>query len=312
MNVTNVSSEYLFLGDVAYGVAPGATIAVPDAVYNSNNAVAQAINNLDTLDKVTVASPPAGYPRSVSSGGGGSDVQNLYDANTVLAANVDNTPAAITMGASTILARLASGSIKAASVSEIQALLTIPTSLRKTTTKTVVSSVTETDLLNGEITIPANAMGANGIVKLKMYGTLFNNRGSDTGFPRLRLKHGGTTFFDISPAGNILGNNTATNGWWLELMIANAGATNSQNYGWMFGMDLIGVGGGGGLFNAGLGTWLNSAPSGGVGWFSATGANTGSKDTSSAQTIEFTTVLPVSDANVNMKLNNAIAEIFPT
>ncbi len=46
-----------------------------------------------------------------------------YDANTVLAANADNTPLALTMGASTILARLAAGNIVAATVAEIQALL---------------------------------------------------------------------------------------------------------------------------------------------------------------------------------------------
>lgn len=51
----------------------------------------------------------------------------LYDANTVLAANSDNTPAALTMGASTILARLAAGNIKAASVAEILTLLGTPT-----------------------------------------------------------------------------------------------------------------------------------------------------------------------------------------
>jgi hypothetical protein len=50
----------------------------------------------------------------------------LYDANTVLAANTDDTPAALTMGASTILARLAAGNIKAASVAEILTLLGNP------------------------------------------------------------------------------------------------------------------------------------------------------------------------------------------
>jgi len=47
----------------------------------------------------------------------------LFDANTVLKADSDNTPAALTMGASTILARLASGSIVAATPTEIKTLL---------------------------------------------------------------------------------------------------------------------------------------------------------------------------------------------
>jgi hypothetical protein len=52
-------------------------------------------------------------------------LKSLYDANTVLAADTDNTPAAVTMGASTILARLAAGNIKAASTTEIKTLLAL-------------------------------------------------------------------------------------------------------------------------------------------------------------------------------------------
>ncbi len=59
--------------------------------------------------------------------------KSLYDANTVLAATTDDTPAAITMGASTILARLAAGNIKAASVGEIVTLLGVVTLAPATT-----------------------------------------------------------------------------------------------------------------------------------------------------------------------------------
>lgn len=51
--------------------------------------------------------------------------KSLYDANTVLAADTDNTPAALTMGASTILARLAAGNIKAATPAELRTLLSL-------------------------------------------------------------------------------------------------------------------------------------------------------------------------------------------
>jgi hypothetical protein len=50
-------------------------------------------------------------------------LKTLADANSVLYATTDNIPAALAMGASTILARLASGDIKACSVAEINALL---------------------------------------------------------------------------------------------------------------------------------------------------------------------------------------------
>jgi hypothetical protein len=53
--------------------------------------------------------------------------KSLYDANTVLAANVDNTPAPITMGASTFLLRGSTGNIKAGTPAEAQAILGIST-----------------------------------------------------------------------------------------------------------------------------------------------------------------------------------------
>ena len=51
----------------------------------------------------------------------------LYDAHTVLYATSDNTPVALTMGASTILARLAAGNIVAATPAELRTLLDVPT-----------------------------------------------------------------------------------------------------------------------------------------------------------------------------------------
>lgn len=53
----------------------------------------------------------------------GAVTKSMFDANTVLAATTDDTPAAVTMGASTILARLATGNIVAATVEQVIALL---------------------------------------------------------------------------------------------------------------------------------------------------------------------------------------------
>lgn len=49
--------------------------------------------------------------------------KSLYDANTILKADSDNTPVALTMDASTILARLAAGNIVAATAAQIRTLL---------------------------------------------------------------------------------------------------------------------------------------------------------------------------------------------
>jgi hypothetical protein len=51
--------------------------------------------------------------------------KSLYDANTILKADSDDTPAALAMGASTILARLAAGGIVAATPAQLRTLLSL-------------------------------------------------------------------------------------------------------------------------------------------------------------------------------------------
>jgi hypothetical protein len=79
---------------------------------------------------------------------------------TVMAANTDLTPGAITMGASTILARLAAGGIVAATVAEMQTLLAIVPSAVAAhdifsaahTDVTGVASVVDGDVIIGNAT----------------------------------------------------------------------------------------------------------------------------------------------------------------
>lgn len=49
--------------------------------------------------------------------------KSTYDANTVLAATTDNTPAAVTIGEQTVLGRITSGNIAALTVAQLQTLL---------------------------------------------------------------------------------------------------------------------------------------------------------------------------------------------
>ena len=52
---------------------------------------------------------------------GGAVAASLFDANTVLAANADNTPAPVTMAEQTVLGRLIGGNIKAVTLDELGA-----------------------------------------------------------------------------------------------------------------------------------------------------------------------------------------------
>lgn len=86
--------------------------------------VASAPSALDTLDELAAAlGDDASFATTVTNALAAKVAKSLYDANTVLAADTDDTPAAVTMAASTILARLASGNIKAATADEIKTLL---------------------------------------------------------------------------------------------------------------------------------------------------------------------------------------------
>lgn len=86
----------------------------------------------------------------------------LYDAQTVLAATADNTPAAVTMGASTTLARLAAGNIVAASASQMRTMLDVPTNA-EAILDTIIDA--KGDLLLGTAadTVARKAVGANGL-----------------------------------------------------------------------------------------------------------------------------------------------------
>lgn len=181
---------------------------------------------------------------------------------------------------------------------------------RKTTTNQVVNTVTETDLLNGEIVVAAGVMGTNGVLRIMAHGTCKQNSGSVRTVPRLRLKHGGTTLFDLAPGGNMWANNVSTAGWWLEAFIQNTGTANAQNAGFKFLMDVISDTAGGGLFTSGQGTWHVNAASGGVALWSGIAGATGAKDTASSLALEFTTVLPVADLNVEFSLLGAVVEVL--
>ena len=67
---------------------------------------------------------------------------------------------------------------------------------RKITSKQVVNTIAETDLLSGEITIPANVMSTNKLLRLLAFGDWKNNAGDLTALPRFKVTFGGILVFD--------------------------------------------------------------------------------------------------------------------
>jgi len=101
--------------------------------------------------------------------------------------------------------------------------------LRKTTAKVVNTTVTETDLLNGEFTIPANSLDADGVMTFRASGDFLQQSGGAADPPRWRLKLGGTTIIDTGRCfSNSFISNAARHGWFLEVFMYMHGATNSQ------------------------------------------------------------------------------------
>ncbi len=92
--------------------------------------------------------------------------KNLFDAQTVLAATADNTPAAVSVTEQTVLGRLTGGNIKALSTAELIGLVR-PTDLSLTTTATLAA-------VNGRQWVFCSTAGGNWQLSLPSAATFAN------------------------------------------------------------------------------------------------------------------------------------------
>lgn len=104
------------------------------------------------------------------------------------------------------------------------------TTYRKVTSKTVSGTVTETDLLNGEITLAAGVLGTTKIATIDLWGDYKQNIANNTALPVLKLKLGSTVLFQWQPFLSLVQSASSTNryGWSYRAIIANANAANAQ------------------------------------------------------------------------------------
>lgn len=183
---------------------------------------------------------------------------------------------------------------------------------RKTTAKTVVSTVAETDLLNGEITVGANVIGATGILRVTAWGDWKQNSGGATDIPRFKLKLGSSTLLDTSVmAANVAANSANRFGWRICCEIQNLGAANSQ---WgTITVDLPMAGGGTfGVANFATGegiiqTVLSTAAQ--TNMVKMVGGNSSAVDTSASVALVLSVILPTASANTEIVLKGAVVEV---
>ena len=243
---------------------------------------------------------------------------NIPSGSQILSSTHDTNYSAVQTAFNQLLTALAagtSGQVLTSAGPTALSFVTSPTApYRKVTAKAVNTSVAEADLLNGEITVAANAIGANGMLRLTARGDWLQNTGVAADVPRFKLKLGATTLLDIGPSGaNVAGTGAARNPWSIDIRIQNLGATNSQ---WA---SLSGL-----LVHANSGTAAATAPTvgeGGINTLQATNtpaylrtsleaAATGAVDTTVAQALSLTVINAVSNANYETKLYHALVEIL--
>jgi hypothetical protein len=185
----------------------------------------------------------------------------------------------------------------------------LPAVYRKNTQKQVVNSVAETDLLNGEITIAAGVMTATGVLRLTAWGDAVNNSGSTQNSPKLRLKLGGTTLIDTSAIAAAWTTSSSRFPWKVTTEITNLGATGSQ---WVsFVSELVGgiASNLSAALTAGEGAHQALLVAAGTGVMKALAGVSGAIDTTIAQALALSVILPAASANVDMTLKGAIVEL---
>lgn len=161
----------------------------------------------------------------------------------------------------------------------------------KSTTKTVTSTTTETDLFNSEIVIPAAAMGSNQRLVGWADIDIKNNTGAAVNCPRFKLKLDSTVIFDTGAlAGTPIATSATRGSGQIHFVIQEMNATNAQEatiFGWF-------VDGAKVNFTTGSGVVSIIGTSSGE---SFQGRNNTAVDMSSSRTLSLTVINPSSSGS---------------
>lgn len=177
---------------------------------------------------------------------------------------------------------------------------TVITKYQKTTEKDVNSTVTKTDLLNGEITIGANVMSSSGALYLECGGDFLNSTGSSRTID-MELKLGSTVLWDSNTSS--FASNANRRAWHFRCVLQALGATNSQR-----GSGTMTVGGV--TTTATTGTGALEQVSGSTAQIGPFLTAASAVDMTSSQALTFSVTLSTSSASLSMRLEYASVSVY--
>lgn len=180
-------------------------------------------------------------------------------------------------------------------------------SYRKTTAKPVNTTTSATDLLNGEVSVAAGAMGATGGALVTAWGDWKNNSGGAVAPPRFQLILGSSTLFDTGTSGGTCTNAATRYGWKIVVEILNTSAS-AQVANFLLTMS-AGVNlNGDGAFTTGEGNYVLYTPSArGFGFGEA--YNTSAENTATAKTLVLNVINGSANAAYETNLAGAVIQI---
>jgi hypothetical protein len=230
MLVTNQTNQDYWFGPLHLAAGVGQTLTVDDtsatSLYLTNDAVADALNNLYNSGKIGVSSAAKPFPRPTGVPqllhGDGSPDGSVYAPQGSIFMRRDNTAAANALYAKTTGASFSTG--WEVFVGGIVG--------RTTGTYDLANSTTESSLISGAAAsatsgfkIPANTLGLKGAVRLTLIADYLNNTGGNQTCT-IRIKFGGTAFYGDAVAG--IGANANRYPAMLTVVLCNLNATNSN------------------------------------------------------------------------------------
>jgi hypothetical protein len=231
MTVTNQTAEDYWFGPLHLAAGAGTSTLVVDittdaSLYLTNDAVADALNNVYLAGFITVANPPVPFPRPTGTPqllhGSGTPDGGVYAAQGSVYMRRDNTGAGNALYAKTTGVSISTGweALASGMVGRVAGSYDLNNS---TTESSLISGVTASSTTGFKV--PAGTMSSAAAIRLVVVSDYLNNTGSNQSCT-IKIKFGGTVFYGdaVTP----ISASSTRYPTPIEVVLSNIGATNSN------------------------------------------------------------------------------------